>query len=307
MPRRRAKLIAWTLSLGFHAALGLLLIRDDAGQVRTLPQMESATRDDAGSEESSFTMALERTADSASAKSIAIAPPTGRRPVDPHRPTAHPPALMNLVSELSNRPAGRVDVQDVAPIEFRTPVAEPQPAIGTGAPMTKPAAVAQSNFAGRAGVPPVLLHGALPGGKSVVYILDRSTSMGLTRETFDAARAALLASVQALPADCRFQVIAYNGRVTRLFPGQDLLKPSGEWLERLGTALLELTPEGDSHHGVALRAALAIGADHLVFITDAGEEELAALRPILKGSAKPVAVSIVRVEAGKVSAAESFR
>ena len=69
MPRRRAKLIAWTLSLGFHAALGLLLIRDEAGQVRTLPQMERATRDDAGSEESSFTMALERTADSVSAKS----------------------------------------------------------------------------------------------------------------------------------------------------------------------------------------------------------------------------------------------
>ena len=302
MPRRRAKLIAWTLSLGFHAALGLLLIRDDAGQVRTLPQMESATRDDAGSEESPFTMALERTADSASAKSIAIAAPTGRRPVEPYRPTALTPALKDLVSELSTRPAVRVDVQDVATIEFRTPAPEPQPVGGTGPPMTEPTAVAQSNFG--KGQP---LHGPLPGEKSVVYILDRSTSMGLTRETFNAARAALLASVQALPADTRFQVIAYNGRVTRLFPGQDLLKPSGGRLERLGTALLELTPEGDSRHEVALRAALALGADHLVFITDAGEEELAALRPILKGFAKPVAVSVAHVESGKVYGAKAFR
>ena len=300
MPRRRAKLIAWTLSVGIHAALGLLLIRDDAGQVRTLPQMESATRDDAGSEESSFTMALERTADSASAKSIAIAPPTGRRPVEPRRPTALPPELKNIVSDLGSRPSARVEVQDVAPIEFRTPAPVPMPATGIGESI--PVALPNTGFG--KGQP---LHGALPGGKSVVYILDRSTSMGLTRETFDAARAALLASVQALPADCRFQVIAYNGRVTRLFPGQGLLEPTRERLERLGTALLELTPEGDSHHGVALRAALALDADHLVFITDAGEEELAALRPILKGSAKPVAVSVAHVEAGKVSGAKAFR
>ena len=90
-------------------------------------------------------------------------------------------------------------------------------------------------------------------------------------------------------------------------PGGPARVTVGGVTSRLGTALLELTPEGDSHHGVALRAALALGADHLVFITDAGEEELAALRPILKGSAKPVAVSVAHVEAGKVAGATAFR
>jgi len=298
MPRRRAKILAWTLSAGFHAALALLLFQEDSGRVRTLPPWEPMTRDDATGEESSFTMALERTTEPGVPKPIAVALSTGQRPVEPIRPNPISPELANLVRELAYRPAPRTEVQDVAPIEFRTPVVAPKAAGGNAGPIT----VVKPGFG--VGRP---LHGELPAGKSVVYILDRSTSMGLTRATFDAARAALLASVQALPAESRYQVLAYNGRVARLFPDRDLLKKSTEQDAQLLTALDELKPEGDSRHAVALREALALGADYLVFITDAGDEELDALKPILKGHAKPVAVSLVRVEAGKVGETNAFR
>ncbi len=296
MPRRRAKILAWTLSVGFHAALGLVLFQDDPGRVRTLPPWEPMTRDDSAGEESSSAMALERTVEPSALKPMAIASPTGQRPAEPIRPNPISPELSNLVRELASRPPPRDEVQDVTPIDFRTPVVEPH----TGS--SRPVEVAEPGFG--KGRP---LHGELPAGKSVVYILDRSTSMGLTRETFGAARAALLASVQALPNDCRYQALAYNGQVTRLFPGRDLLKKSHEQNAALLAALGDLKPEGDSQHEVALRAALALHADYLVFITDADEDELAALKPILKGHPKPVAVSIVRVTAGKVGEAKAFR
>ena len=296
MQRRRVKILAWTFSVGLHAALGLLLFQDDPGQVRTLPPWEPLTRDDSTGEESSFAMAFERTVEPSAPNSMAIAAPTGQRPVEPIRPKPISPELSNLVRDLATRQATRTEVQDVIPIDFRTPLSEAIPVVGS------PVEVAKPGFG--QGRP---LHGQLPVGKSVVYILDRSTSMGLTRETFDAARAALLASVQTLPDESRYQVLAYNGQVARLFPGRDLLKKATEQDVQLITALQDLKPEGDSQHEIALRAALALHADYLVFITDADEEELAALKPILKGHVKPVAVSIVRVAAGKVGEAKAFR
>lgn len=301
MLRRHTKPIAWIVSVGFHVALAVLFFQNGFGEVRTVSQKpDGLTRDNEPGEESSFTMSVERTDDSRSAKSIALTPPTGQRPVEPVRTEPISKELQNLVRELGNRPPPRVEVQDVAPVEFRQPTEVPSATSGAAEPM--PGAVAQPSFG--TGLP---LHGTLPAGKSVVYILDRSTSMGLTRETFDAARAAMLASVQALPDDGRFQVIAYNGQAVRLLPGRELLKKVAESEGQLIAALQDLKPEGDSHHDVALRAALALGGDYLVFITDADDEELKSLRPILKGHAKTVSVSIVRVQAGKVSPPTAFK
>ena len=260
--------------------------------MRTLPPPETLTREPAD-DDSAFTFAIAPVADS-TPKSIAIAPPTGQRPAEPTRPQAIPREMQNLVRELGARPAARVDVQDVTPIDFRVPV---------GATV-EPLRVPREKAPFGKGHP---LHGALPSGQTVVYILDRSTSMGLDRETFDAARSAVVATVQALPEDARFQVIAYSGAAVRLLPGEDLPKKSDALCEALVEALDGLTPEGESRHEVALRAAMRLGADSLVFITDADDEELAALRPILKGHGKAVSVSVVRVQAGRVSAPKAFR
>jgi von Willebrand factor type A domain len=301
MLRRHTKLIAWIVSVGFHVALAVLFFQNGFGEISAVSHKPNGlTRDNASGEESSFTMSVERTADARSTTPITITPPTGQRPVEPVRTEPISKDLQNLVRELGNRPPPRIEVQDVSPVEFREPTEVPSATSSTTEPM--PAAVATPSFG--TGQP---LHGALPAGKSVVYILDRSTSMGLTRETFDGARAALLASVQALPDDGRFQVIAYNGQAVRLLPGRELLKKVPESEGQLIAALQLLKPEGDSHHDVALRAALALGGDYLVFITDADDDELKLLRPILKGHVKTVSVSIVRVQAGKVSPPSAFK
>lgn len=289
---RRAKFIAWTLSIGFHIALAALLVREDAGSVRTLAQpSESLTRE--ADDDSAFTFAMAPVSESGP-KPIVIALPTGHRPVEPARPL--PTELQKLVRELGSRPPARIEVQDVTPIDFRTPVESPMTA-GTGIASPRAETSSAAPTAPR----------ALPAAKSVVYILDRSTSMGLTRETFDAARAAVLTSVSSLPDDSDFQVIAYSGAAERLLPGQGLLKKSDQLRAVIADALAGLKPEGESRHDRALRAALLLGADALVFITDADENELAALRPILKGHGKPVAVSVVRVQSGRVSAPLAFR
>ncbi len=299
MLRRRARLIAWSLSVAFHIALAVLLFRDDAGAVRTLPpQAEGLTRE-AAEDDSAFTFAVAPVSDS-SPKPIAIAPPTGRMPVETLRPSPYSPELANLVRDLGTRTPARIEVQDVTPIDFRAPAEVPKASGAPVAPMPLP--VVKTSFG--KGQP---VHGPLPAGKSVVYILDRSTSMGLTRETFDAARAATLGSVVALPEDATFQVIAYGGAAERMLPSRGLLKKSDRLCEALSEALDGLKPEGESRHDRALRAALPLGADVLVFITDAGDDELDALRPILKGHGKPVAVSVVRVQAGRVSAPQAFR
>ena len=280
---RRARIIAWSLSIGFHVALAAFLLREGTGSVRTLPQQAETLTREATDDDSAFTFAVAPISENAP-KSIAIAPPTGHRPIEPARPL--PTELQKLVRELGTRPPARVEVQDVTPIDYRAPT-------GSGiAPL--PVEKASSGS-------------ARPAGKSVVYVLDRSTSMGLTRETFDAARSAVLASVLALPDDTRVQVIAYSGAAVRLLPGQDLPKKSDRFCEDLAAALDSLKPEGESRHDRALRGALSLGAEILVFITDAGEDELAALRPILKGHGKPVSVSVVRVTAGRVAAPQAFR
>ncbi len=303
MHRHRAKWVAWTVSVGFHAALAILLVQDEAGQVRTLPlKSERLTRNEPAGEESPFTMTVERTVEPTAARSIALAPPTGQRPVESARPDVLPQELRNLLRELGTRPTARIEVQDVSPVEYREPVEEPKPASRPASPTPQPDTVAKSAFG--KGIP---LHGPLPEGASVVYILDRSTSMGLTRETFDAARAAVLASVSALPTDGRYQVVAYNSRAILLLPGHVLLKKSDAHDGLLIAALRDLKPEGDSRHEVALRMALALGADHLVFVTDADEDELAKLRPILKGHGKAIAVSVVHVEGRKLAEAKTYR
>ena len=299
MLRRRATIIAWTLSVGIHAALVALMMRDSTGAVRTLHQpIEEMTRD-ASEDDSAFTFTAAPASELAP-RPFEMRPPTGQRPSETARPTVLSPAVSELVRELGSRTPARVEVQDVARIEFRTPVEVPKASGAPVAPMPLP--VAKVSFGN--GQP---VHDPLPAGKSVVYILDRSTSMGLTRETFDAARAATLASVTALPDDAEFQVIAYGGAAARILPGRGLLKKSEFLCEALAESLDILKPEGESRHDRALRAALLLGADILIFITDAGDDELVSLRPILKGHGKPVAVSIARVVGGRIAAPQAFR
>ena len=109
-------------------------------------------------------------------------------------------------------------------------------------------------------------------GQSVVYVIDRSLSMGPSG-ALNRARAELLVSLQALPATARFQVILYNcsAQPLRLGDGAGLL-PADPATRRGAAAIIRATcPEGNTDHVQALRCGLGLRPDLLFFVTDADD------------------------------------
>jgi von Willebrand factor type A domain len=112
------------------------------------------------------------------------------------------------------------------------------------------------------------LHGKLKPGSSVVYVLDRSSSMG-TNQLLDAARASLLASIRQLDSDARFQIVAYNGSVSVLSAETLSAKPQN--LDRAAQWLDSFVAEGRSGHVAGLREAFAFRPDVIYLLTDADD------------------------------------
>ena len=111
-------------------------------------------------------------------------------------------------------------------------------------------------------------------GKSVVFVLDRSASMGLDGR-LDRARRELAMSLRRLPPSARFQVIAYNRAAEPVrVRGQDgLLPATREYIEDAIQAIDRLPAEGGSEHLNALTKALALVPDVIYFLTDEDDLE----------------------------------
>jgi hypothetical protein len=111
-----------------------------------------------------------------------------------------------------------------------------------------------------------------PAASSVVYVLDRSVSMGVHNK-LDLACHELLASLRRLPASARFQVIAYNTSAEPLAIGGriDLLPVEPAVLAEVASTLHNLVAAGGTDHVQALRRGLALHPDVLFFVTDADD------------------------------------
>lgn len=179
-----------------------------------------------------------------------------------------------------------------------TPVADVRQ-VGHTAPSEPPAAggAAKRLAGGRA------MHGPLPEGTVAVYLFDRSASMGLNRDTFDAARAALLATVAGTPVGAKFQLLTYHAVAIPVLRGTGgrLLTAGDITTRQVTDAVLALTAEGNSAHEPALKAAIALGADYIIWVTDAPHDELANAARALKAARKPVAVYVARAANGTVA------
>jgi hypothetical protein len=153
------------------------------------------------------------------------------------------------------------------------------------------------------------LHGSIPDGRSIVYLLDRSASMALVRESFAAGRAAVYQSVASLPAGAKFEVLTYESSVASLtIHGRETwLKQDTNTLRTVRYELEKLTAEGRSRHDVGLRKAVGLEPDYIVLITDAEDSELESLRPILHSARRPLMLYVARVVSGKVSALRAFK
>ena len=208
------------------------------------------------------------------------------KPVVPEVKPVAPPMPVQVVDVVGNLMQARYsEAQPAMPVPIRPAAFAP--------------AAAPQRFAGGK-----VLHGMLPDGRRAVYLLDRSASMGLVRETYEAARAALFATVNGTRPGSSFQILVYNSDVQTLLGGQRnaWLKMDTDITAKLRQALAALEPEGRSRHEVALRAAIAQEADYIIWTTDADDSELTALKPILRSARKPVAVYLCRALAGKVEA-----
>jgi hypothetical protein len=105
-------------------------------------------------------------------------------------------------------------------------------------------------------------------GLKIVYVLDRSLSMGPS----DALRSAcqeLRASLSRLPAAATFQIIVYSSTAAPLLGWPCELMPADEaHLSRAIAALGALTPSGPTRHLDALRMAVDLHPDAIYFLTD---------------------------------------
>jgi hypothetical protein len=215
-------------------------------------------------------------------------PPLPAKPFAPSPPQTLPPKLMALIRKPAAQASGGVPEVPAAPTPPGTTVTDPnvKPVGGTtgaGPEVSTPA-----------------IHGPLKPEQTVVYVLDSSGSMGAAGK-FDAARAALLATLRQQPPTVRFQVIVYAGSAVPLLTSDNRgLPATAANIRAAAEKLAALEPRGQSSHLEAVRAALAFRPDVILILTDADDLAPAALKRVLAAAPKPVPVCVARVTAERV-------
>ena len=150
----------------------------------------------------------------------------------------------------------------------------------------KPACDAHSGSQAPDGVEPTFF-GVAVQARSVVFLVDRSLSMGLC-DGLDAAKAELRACLERLPATTRVQVLFYNRTVESVQTSDaDRLLANDEQTRQAVERFAKRMPaEGGTDHVMALRVALALRCDVIVLFTDAEEltpNEVRTLTHLNKG------------------------
>jgi hypothetical protein len=156
------------------------------------------------------------------------------------------------------------------------PVVSPTPATSPG---PAPGSTASSPGGSRAGTTGLLRPPAT--ARSIVYLVDRSLSMGLSG-ALPVAKRELLAALDVLPAEAHFAVILYNRLAEPLSPDGHAGLLSATDANRTGIARLvqEARAEGGTDHLAALHRAISLRADVIFLVTDADELTLAQARRV---------------------------
>ena len=222
----------------------------------------------------------------------ATAPTTPQAPA-PSAPTPKPleaPSSEPAAPLAASRPAPRTLPPELTALVQKAAATPTGAAGGATDPNVKPAVASQASGT-------LAMHGALAAGKTVVYVLDGSGSMGAAGK-FDAARAALVSTLKQQPATVRVQVIVYAGSAAPLLTTNGTALPATEANVRSAAEkLATLEARGKSNHLVAVRAALDFRPDVIVLLTDADDLTAAALKPVLASAQRPVVVCFGRVTA----------
>jgi hypothetical protein len=139
---------------------------------------------------------------------------------------------------------------------------------------------------------------AVPGAaRRVVYVLDRSVSMGTSGALKRAVRE-VIASLRQLPVEAHFQVIAYNRVAEPLLSG-DWIRAEKSALADAVRRLNDLTPSGATDHVRALNRALLARPDLIFLVTDADDLLDEQVKQITRRNPSKATIHVVELAAGK--------
>ena len=120
---------------------------------------------------------------------------------------------------------------------------------------------------------PVTFFGLESRGSRIVYVCDRSASMGEPDgRPLAAAKAELIRSLYGLGASQQFGLLFYNERPRVFAAGGGAVRPvfAAEESRQQARAFIEaVQPAGGTRHAEAIAAALKMGADAVFVLTDA--------------------------------------
>jgi len=106
--------------------------------------------------------------------------------------------------------------------------------------------------------------------RSVVFVIDRSTSMWVNHG-LEAAKRELLEKLDRLPSGTRFQVFFYDNGVEFIASRErdGLLSNTDENRTRIIRLIESIRARGSTDHSTALRKALELRPEAILFMTDA--------------------------------------
>jgi hypothetical protein len=135
--------------------------------------------------------------------------------------------------------------------------------------------------AGGSGCPGGLMFAAAPTATKVVYVVDRSGSMG-QRDAYRRACGEVIANLGQWPTTAKFQVVPYNSSAQPLCVNRctSLLPLNSDTLQQAAALLAKLPPTGWTDHLCALKQALALSPDVLYLVTDADDLKAEDVRTI---------------------------
>ena len=312
-PRRAIP--AWLLSVALHlmaAVLGVLLIRgpgppkgiDEAVRPAGIVLVErAASTPRYYSDRERYEPAGAKSSESA----IAAA---GGGALSSALPIGEPPPLVEGL-DLPSLPGAIAGGQGV--------VATPQPGGGRGRPLILPgqddaairaadAGISQEQVATGPTAQLSLFGSAKAEGRSFVFVIDRSASMGGSGlGAIGAAAKELSGQLDQLSPDQTFQVIAYNQSVAH-FSDRGLLPADAENQERLVRFVAEIAAFGQTEHTRGLLAALRLKPEVIFLLTDGGDPALdnLQLRTVREAAAGRTSIHTLHFGRGPAPEGEHF-
>lgn len=153
---------------------------------------------------------------------------------------------------------------------------------------------------GGSGIGSADFFGTAAKGSKIVYVIDRSYSMNANNAMHLAVKE-LLRSLDSLSPAMEFQVLFYNQETALLdLPGRGLADATPPIVERARQQILMIKPTGGTNHDRALRRALDLKPEIIMFLTDAEEASLSkidaftALNKRKSRSRKPATVNVIQ-------------